>query len=118
MFGQTTDDAKYVYLSDGGHFENLGIYEMVRRRCRLILISDAGCDPNFGFEDLGNAVRKISIDLGVTIKFRTLQLLKKRQDEELDPEKFHPYCAVGEICYSAADGGGKNGVILYVKPGY
>ncbi|MGB7042449.1 MAG: hypothetical protein WBD83_23060, partial [Xanthobacteraceae bacterium] len=57
-FGQTTDESRYVYLSDGGHFENLGLYEMVRRRCRFIVVIDAGCDPNFAFEDLGNAVRK------------------------------------------------------------
>ena len=31
----TTDERKWVYLSDGGHFENLGVYELVRRRCRL-----------------------------------------------------------------------------------
>ena len=34
-FGLTTDDKPYVYLSDGGHFEDLGLYEMVRRRCRI-----------------------------------------------------------------------------------
>ena len=55
----TTDDSPYVYLSDGGHFENLGLYEMLRRRCRFIVVIDAGCDPDFTFEDLGNAVRKI-----------------------------------------------------------
>ena len=66
---QTTDDRKYVYLSDGGHFENLGLYEMIRRRCRCIVVSDAGCDPNYAFEDLGNAVRKISIDLGIYVTF-------------------------------------------------
>lgn len=66
--GLTTEDRKYVYLSDGGHFDNLGLYEMVRRRCRFILIVDAGYDPNFEFEDLGNAVRKIWIDLNVAIR--------------------------------------------------
>jgi len=33
---------------------------MVRRRCRTVILSDAGCDPDFKFKDLGNAVRKIS----------------------------------------------------------
>ena len=61
--GQTSDESEYVYLSDGGHFENLGIYEMVRRRCRFIVVLDGGCDPNFQYEDLGNALRKIRIDL-------------------------------------------------------
>src|SRR5580700_10420619 len=46
-FSLTDDTSQYVYLSDGGHFENLGIYEMVRRRCRYIVVSDAGCDPKF-----------------------------------------------------------------------
>src|SRR6202023_3783628 len=71
-FGLTNDTSPYVYLSDGGHFENLGLYEMVRRRCRLIVLVDAGCDPNFAFEDLGNAVRKIYIDLGIRITFGDL----------------------------------------------
>jgi hypothetical protein len=42
---------------------------MVLRRCRLIVVSDAGCDPHGTFEDLGNAIRKIRIDLGVPIDF-------------------------------------------------
>jgi hypothetical protein len=37
--GQATDSSRWVYLSDGGHFENLGLYEMVRRRCRRIVVS-------------------------------------------------------------------------------
>ena len=32
-FGLTNENRPYVNLSDGGHFENLGLYEMVRRRC-------------------------------------------------------------------------------------
>jgi len=74
--GRTTDDSPHVYLSDGGHFENLGLYEMVRRRCRLIVLIDTGCDPDFAFEDLGNAVRKIYIDLGIRITFESLEGLK------------------------------------------
>jgi hypothetical protein len=82
-FGQTTDQNRYVYLSDGGHFENLGLYEMVRRRCRLIVVIDAGCDPDFAFEDLGNAVRKIYIDLGIRITFDNLSSLVDRPSGEL-----------------------------------
>ena len=42
--GNTTDRYKYVNLSDGGHFENLGLYEMARRRCRHVVVVDAGQD--------------------------------------------------------------------------
>jgi hypothetical protein len=117
MFGLTTDDSKYVYLSDGGHFENLGLYEMVRRRCRFIVVSDAGCDPAFAFEDLGNAVRKIEIDLGIFISFEGLETLKRRPDDGTDVGAT-PYHAFGRIDYPRCDGCGEPGTILYVKAGY
>jgi hypothetical protein len=83
-FGQTTDERRYVYLSDGGHFEDLALYEMVRRRCRFIVVVDAGEDAKFAFEDLGNAVRKIYIDLGIRITFDKLDGLQSR------PSPHHP----------------------------
>ena len=52
LFGRTQHSSPFVYLSDGGHFENLGIYELVRRGCRLIIATDAGCDPDYAFDDL------------------------------------------------------------------
>jgi Patatin-like phospholipase len=122
MFGLTTDDNKYIYLSDGGHFENLGIYEMVRRRCRLIVVSDAGWDPKFKFEDLGNAVRKISLDLGVRIDFRGVEALTSLIPENDQPGSRTPlnapYHAIATIHYPDAAGGGEKGLILYIKPAY
>jgi hypothetical protein len=128
-FGMTTDDRPYVYLSDGGHFENLGLYEMVRRRCRFIVVVDAGCDPSFAFEDLGNAVRKIYIDLGIRIRFDDLQSIKNRRDRSVqgideqadDRWTKVPYFTTGVIEYEAADGkadGCSDGTILYIKPAY
>ena len=119
MFGLTTDDGDYIYLSDGGHFENLALYEMIRRRCRCIVLSDAGCDPDYTFADLGNAVRKISIDLGVYINFGELRALKRRSKDNSVIED--AYYAIGEIDYQTAPGGtpaSENGTILYIKPGY
>jgi hypothetical protein len=127
-FGQTTDASAYVYLSDGGHFEDLGLYEMVRRRCRLIVVVDAGCDPDFTFEDLGNAVRKIYIDLGIRITFDTLQDLQNRpskKDLRRDPDgedgacQKIPYHALGTIHYADADkGDSADGTVIYIKPAY
>lgn len=111
LLGRTTDEGKYVYLSDGGHFENLGIYEMVRRRCGFILVSDAGCDPDCAFEDLGNALRKIQIDLGVRIEFDRLSIAARTS-----PPADATYCAIGRICYP--EDGAKPGVLIYVKPAY
>ncbi len=119
MCGQTTDSRKYVYLSDGGHFENLGLYEMVRRRCRRIVVVDAGCDKEFGFEDLGNAVRKVELDLGVRITFQGLSALRYRAKKRAEYGPLEPpYHAVGTIHYLEADGGGQQGIILYLKPAF
>jgi len=118
-FGLTTADKAYVYLSDGGHFENLGLYEMIRRRCRFILVSDAGCDPRFKFADLADAVRKIAIDLGVSIRFYGLEKLRPRPEGGADVGVDQPYHSVGEIDYQSVDGSDtKNGIILYVKAAY
>lgn len=107
-----TDGTKgYVYLSDGGHFDNLGLYEMVRRRCRLIIISDAGCDPDFGFEDLGNACRKISIDQDVDIEFEALKMVSRQT-----PPVEGPYFAVARIKYRGH--GAKEGLLVYIKPNF
>ena len=45
-FGLTDDRSDYIYLTDGGHFENLALYEMVLRRCKLIVVSDGAADAN------------------------------------------------------------------------
>jgi hypothetical protein len=110
LAGITRDDSKWIYLSDGGHFENLGLYEMVRRRCRRIVVSDAGCDPTFSFEDLGNAVRKIYIDFGVSINFDKLEI-KARQNPPVPGMRF----AIGTIHYPGSD---QEGWLLYLKPTY
>jgi hypothetical protein len=57
------------YLSDGGHFENTGCYELIRRRMELIVCSDAGADPDYLFEDIGNLVRLARVDFGAEIEF-------------------------------------------------
>jgi hypothetical protein len=56
-------------LTDGGHFENLGLYELVKRRVGTIIVSDAGVDKDFKFGDLANAIEKVRTDFGVSIRF-------------------------------------------------
>jgi hypothetical protein len=111
--GMTDSSSPYVYLSDGGHFENLGLYEMILRRSRLIVVSDAGCDPDCSLEDLGNAIRKVRVDLGVKIEIKKFEIFS-RTDEE--GKKSGRYCAIGEIDYGTADEGGRKGTLIYIKP--
>jgi hypothetical protein len=113
--GNTTDRYKYVNLSDGGHFENLGLYEMVLRRCHFIVVSDGGEDPECAFADLGEAVRKIRIDFGIPIEFGTMTIYPRSAIDTLKSPGHS--CAVGRIRYSVVDGAdGPDGIIVYIKP--
>jgi hypothetical protein len=56
-------------LSDGGHFDNLGVYEMIRRRLAFIVVSDAGADPDYAFADLTEAMVRVKEDFGARIVF-------------------------------------------------
>jgi hypothetical protein len=115
-FGWTDEDHPYVSLSDGAHFENFGLYEMVRRRCHFILVSDAGADPEYQFQDLGNAIRKIRIDFGIPIEFtRELRILPRQASGQAASRKAR-YCAIADIHYEAADPAGRPGTLVYIKP--
>jgi hypothetical protein len=116
-FGLTDDRSNWIYLSDGGHFENLGVYEMVLRRCALIIVSDAGADPSYAYEDLGNAVRKIRIDLGIPIEFDRMPPMAPTKaaapSNALAPGH---HCAIGRIRYDCIDPGAAAGTLIYLKP--
>jgi hypothetical protein len=114
-FGQTDETHPYVYLSDGGHFDNLGVYEMVRRRCHRIVVSDAGADESFAFDDLGNAMRRVYMDMGVEIRFSgAIRIYPRKPEPKLPRQGF--YCAVASIDYRRADGdAARQGELIYIK---
>ena len=106
LSGSTGDTNSYVYLSDGGHFENLGLYEMVLRRCKFIVLCDAAADGDYSYSDLASAIHKIRVDMGVSITF---------EDDEA-PTKDR-YCAIARIAYSEIDKGeSTDGTLIYLKP--
>ena len=110
LFGLANDRRNYVYLSDGGHFENLGIYELVRRRCRYIIACDAGEDRHLTFEDLGNALRKCRADLGIDI---TIDVERIRREEGATHSPWH--CVVGTVHYERVDPDAGPGTLVYIK---
>ena len=103
----TDDQSRYVYLSDGGHFENLGLYEMVLRRCKVIVVADASTDPNYNYDSLGMAVRKIRIDLGIPIEMTNFDIANQNEHNR--------YFALGKIKYSCVDDDGTDGTLVYIK---
>jgi hypothetical protein len=60
---------EWQYLSDGGHFENTAVYELLRpeRKLELIVVCDCGCDRPYQFEDLANLIRLARIDFGIEV---------------------------------------------------
>jgi hypothetical protein len=100
LFGKVNDAAPYVNLSDGGHFENMGLYELVRRRCKYIVVCDAEEDPDMTFEGMGAAITKCRADFGADIDL-DLRPLQKQPDTGYS--KAH--CVVGTIQYPPPPGG-------------
>ncbi|MEA2570151.1 MAG: hypothetical protein QOI24_2152 [Acidobacteriota bacterium] len=108
MFSRTYSgpESQSVHLSDGGHFENLGLYELLRRRCKYIIVSDCGADPDVAFDDVGNALRRAREDFGVEIEM-DLGVLKPD-----DKRYSRQHLAVGDIQYPDGD----RGILLLFKP--
>ncbi len=70
MFASRMDEkCRYLNLSDGGHIENLGTYELLRRRCKFIVCVDAGMEPGMECEDLMRLERYAAIDLGIRMHY-------------------------------------------------
>ncbi|WP_157064288.1 hypothetical protein [Methylobacterium tarhaniae] len=62
------ESLEYLHVSDGGHIENLGVYELLRRRCSYILAVDGENDPAMTFHALTNLQRLAYIDFGIVIE--------------------------------------------------
>lgn len=98
-----------VHLSDGAHFENLALYELVRRHCRYIIVSDCGADPDYAFADLANAVRRVREDFGVEVELDTNPLRPSSNGRATQ------HAVVGTIHYDGVTGTDK-GRLIYFKP--
>ncbi len=75
-FGRSNlkEDERFVLLTDGGHFENLGVYELLRRRLKLVVVCDGTADAHYTFADLANALEKARADFGVLVDIASADL--------------------------------------------
>lgn len=106
MFGWGMDENScYLHLSDGGHFENLGLYELARRKCRYIIVADAGADPEWTFSDLARACERIRADFCAHMVINT-QALHPDPDTRLSLQP----CTLGTIYYED----GAQSTVLYL----
>ena len=130
------------YLSDGGHFENTGVYELIRRRIPFIIASDNGCDPESSFEDVAHLVRRLRLDFNAEMTFLSqseLQDLGVHPDmmklfglpgdfapdirKSQEDKKILPHALMARVCYGADEEGDPEAAkrrcsyILFIKPG-
>jgi hypothetical protein len=121
---------RYWYLSDGGHFENMGGYELVRRELPLIIIIDSEADPTYTYEGLANLVRKARVDFNACITFETnftplaalvadgfgtlesLRPIAVDNDRSIEPHRSGAHAALARIEYAS----GRTGTLIYMKP--
>lgn len=126
FFGQARP---WWYLSDGGHFDNTGVYALIKRECDFIILSDASSDPDYRFADIENLVRKARIDLDAEIEFYSRQeaarLLSLPGDgitvlspDELADNSTRRGVLLARIRYRRSDPahGEREGTLLVVKP--
>jgi Patatin-like phospholipase len=106
--GMLNARGRMVNVSDGGHLENLAIYELLRRRCKLIVAIDGEADPELTFHGLVTLVRIVKIDLGIDIDIQ-LDDLEWREDRTTSK-----HFAIGTIDYGK-DG---KGTFVYVKSSF
>lgn len=130
--GGYVETAKWLELADGGHFENLAVYELVRRRCGLIIVCD-GCQDNASsYADMVTAVQRVGQDFGATVNF-DMAVKAGRKFEKSGPAQMiakpmftdYPKGAefaekgffVGRIDYGERGGKGwpKSGILIYLK---
>jgi hypothetical protein len=124
------------YLSDGGHFENTAVYELIRRRVSFIIACDNGADPDYSCQDVGDLVRKARTDFNAEIRFLESEELDERIAGELkgliapwqafrrferpDPARpdtarseTRPYACLAEVSYLDTP---EKTTILFIKP--
>ena len=110
LIGQNNLRRKFLYISDGGHYENLGLVELLRRGCTTVYVIDASGDSPGSIRTLGQAVALARSELGIEF-------------DDIDPSMFvlegtaEPGIVVGDhaiMHYRFPDNGG-DGTLVYIK---
>ncbi|HEV7886805.1 MAG TPA: hypothetical protein VGO92_04545, partial [Acidimicrobiales bacterium] len=104
--GRNTLKRRFVYITDGGHWENLGLVELLRRRCTRIVCLDAAGDSLSSFNTLAEAAALARSELQVDIEIKPVPDLLP-DDSGFSPQGH----VVGDITYPD----GLKGKLVFVK---
>lgn len=111
LLGFLNEESRYLYLSGARQFEGLGLYELVRRRCSVILVSDAEADPDHSMRALSQAALMCRTDFGIEVEIDVSGI-----EKDPDTGKSRDHFAVGRIRYDRVDPGAAAGTLIYWKP--
>jgi hypothetical protein len=108
LVAQSDQNKSYVYLSDGGHFENLAVYELIKRHCQVIVACDADCDGQYACENLLALIEKARTDFGARIEIDFAKIRPK------DGRESEYNFVAGEIFYDPQNPNDR-GKLFYLK---
>lgn len=111
LLATSDENGEYVQISDGGHIENLGVYELLRRRCRFIVAVDGEHDEMMTFHGLTNLQRLAYIDFGIIIEANLDDL--RLSNEGLSRSHFR-FCRV-RYPLGQSDRNEEIGYLVYLK---
>lgn len=120
MLSKLDEKHRWVNLSDGGHIENLGAMELLRRRCKYIIVGDGEADPKLHFSGLATLLRYAYLDMGVVIDINVDDIRLNRKDGvDEDSKLSDEHWTVGTIKYPQSNGKpAEQGYLLYLKSSY
>ncbi|PDT50595.1 MULTISPECIES: patatin-like phospholipase family protein [Sinorhizobium] len=116
-FGRLRSDSLRIYVTDGGHIDNIGLYQLLKRRCRFIIVIDGEADPGMNFSASADVQRFARIDDGAIVSLDWRPVRHAALQRLADRSKTHsdstgtPHYAVGSIVNENGD----KGILLYVK---
>lgn len=114
LLGCAGEESSHINVSDGGHIENLGVYELLRRRCQTIICIDGEADPKMEYDGLLRLIQLAKVDLDVDIEI-DLDSLKPRENGFS-----YSHFAMAKITYPLAEKHSTEkcnnvGYMLYIK---
>jgi hypothetical protein len=122
LLGRNHLNDKYLYVTDGGHYENLGLVELLRRGCTTIYCFDAAGDHVDTFNTLGSAIEIARVDLNVEVQLDpptaflpVKEGVKASRLSRTAPKLSPNDHLVGDVVYHRPDGSTVRGAIVYAK---
>ena len=113
------DKSDWVNVSDGGHIENLAAIELLRRRCKIVIVGDGEADPQHSFNGLATLVRLAKLELDTVIDINVDNIRLVTPEEKDQPKVCRSHFAVGRIIYPGdGDEKSRTGFLLYLKSSF